>query len=106
MSKERRAISTTESHKKGILTPADAAKVCSCSPQTILREFDDGKIAGFRRRTFRKIFVWGLAKYMLDVGLPIQWLISFMEENEIPLSLIADYLPEDNKPKEVIKIAQ
>lgn len=56
-----------------VFTTGEAAKVCKCSQQTIIREFDEGRLKGFRLRRFRRIPRENLIKYMIDLGMPEEW---------------------------------
>ena len=56
-----------------IFTTAEVAKICRCSQQTIIREFDRGNIKGYMVGTFRRIPLENLLKYMQETGRPEAW---------------------------------
>jgi len=60
----------------GVYTTSQAAKVCRCSQQTIIRCFDNGSLGGHRvpGSRFRRIPREMLYKFMKDYGLPLEWL--------------------------------
>ncbi len=58
---------------KEVLTTGEAAEICRCSLQTIIREFDDGVLKGFKIRTFRRIPCENLLSYMNEIGMPEEW---------------------------------
>ena len=64
--------------KKAVYTTGEAADLCNLSQQTIIRCFDNGQLNGFRvpGSKFRRI--------------PHDSLISFMQDNGIPLGDLAD----------------
>ena len=57
---------------KEYLTTGQAAKICKCSQQTIIRCFDDGKLKGYRvpGSRFRRIPKENLFAFIREFGLP------------------------------------
>ena len=57
---------------KEYLTTGQAAKICKCSQQTIIRCFDDGKLKGYRvpGSRFRRIPRDNLFAFIREFGLP------------------------------------
>ena len=57
---------------KEYLTTCQAAKICKCSQQTIIRCFDDGKLKGYRvpGSRFRRIPKENLFAFIREFGLP------------------------------------
>lgn len=68
----------TVAEPKTVYTTGEVAKICKVSQQTVIRCFDNGRLAGFRvpGSRFRRI--------------PRDSLIKFMKENDIPLDLIGN----------------
>lgn len=71
-----KAVQPSVWRNKKIFTTGEAAKICKVSQQTIIRCFDNGRLAGFRvpGSKFRRI--------------PREELIRFMQTNDIPLEIL------------------
>ena len=71
-----KAVQPSVWRNKKIFTTGEAAKICKVSQQTIIRCFDNGRLAGFRvpGSKFRRI--------------PREELIRFMQTNDIPLEVL------------------
>ncbi len=61
---------------KSVFTTGEVAKICNISQQTVIRCFDSGRLRGFRvpGSRFRRV--------------PRDQLITFMQENDIPLDML------------------
>ncbi len=65
---------------KDIFTTGEAAKFCRVSQQTIIRNFDEGRLKGFKvpGSKFRRIPKESLIKFMMENNIPL--LNGFQEE--------------------------
>jgi len=65
-----------------VLTTGQVAKVCNVAPRTVTKWFDDGRIGGYRIPGSR------------DRRIPLAELKKFMAANDIPISLLEEWLKE------------
>ena len=65
-----------------IFTTGEAARICKCSLATIIRDFDEGILKGFKIRTLRRIPLKNLLEYMNEIGMPKDWQEPLLEKKK------------------------
>ena len=95
----------TSLFRKSVFTTGEVAQICSVSQQTIIRNFDSGRLKGYRvpGSRFRRIPRDALLEFMKDSGIPIDRLdvgkkrVLIVDDDPAIVEMLVELLERDGR---------